>query len=345
MISKLKTECGCQFTSKLEGMFKDMQVSGTLMEQYRQHREQLDSYGGGSVDLYVRVLTTGFWPTQASSPVCILPKSANDAFDRFKRFYLNKHSGRKITLQPQLGSADLHATFYGKSLPAGGEKQESIGGDTSALDGDQPTTSAVETMDAGRPGQSRKHILCVSTYQMCVLMLFNKKERYTYEEIASETAIPEKDLKRAIQSLAMGKASQRVLTRQSSGVGNGAGGAVVVRDIESDDLFRVNDSFTSRLYRVKIQTVSAKGESEPERQETRSKVDEDRKHEIEAAVVRIMKARKKLLHNLLVTEVTNQLKHRFLPHPMAIKKRIESLIEREYLSRDNTDLKLYHYVA
>lgn len=45
---------------------------------------------------------------------------------------------------------------------------------------------------------------------------------------------------------------------------------------------------------VKIQTVAAKGESEPERKETRNKVDEDRKHEIEAAIVRIMKARKKL---------------------------------------------------
>lgn len=47
-------------------------------------------------------------------------------------------------------------------------------------------------------------------------------------------------------------------------------------------------------FRVKIQTVAAKGESEPERKETRNKVDEDRKHEIEAAIVRIMKARKRL---------------------------------------------------
>ena len=47
-------------------------------------------------------------------------------------------------------------------------------------------------------------------------------------------------------------------------------------------------------FRVKIQTVAAKGESEPERKETRSKVDEDRKHEIEAAIVRIMKARKSM---------------------------------------------------
>lgn len=40
--------------------------------------------------------------------------------------------------------------------------------------------------------------------------------------------------------------------------------------------------------------MAAKGDSEPERKETRGKVDEDRKHEIEAAIVRIMKARKRM---------------------------------------------------
>jgi hypothetical protein len=57
------------------------------------------------------------------------------------------------------------------------------------------------------------------------------------------------------------------------------------------------------LCRVKIQTVAAKGETEPERRETRNKVDEDRKHEIEAAIVRIMKSRKKLAvstHKILI---------------------------------------------
>lgn len=53
-------------------------------------------------------------------------------------------------------------------------------------------------------------------------------------------------------------------------------------------------SFCIFRFRVKIQTVAAKGESEPERKETRSKVDEDRKHEIEAAIVRIMKSRKRM---------------------------------------------------
>ena len=45
------------------------------------------------------------------------------------------------------------------------------------------------------------------------------------------------------------------------------------------DQFAVNDQFTSKLFKVKVQAVSAKGESEPERKETRQKVDDDRKHE------------------------------------------------------------------
>lgn len=54
-----------------------------------------------------------------------------------------------------------------------------------------------------------------------------------------------------------------------------------------------------------IHPVAAKqGESDPERKETRQKVDDDRKHEIEAAIVRIMKSRKKMQHNVLVAEVS-----------------------------------------
>ena len=132
----------------------------------------------------------------------------------------------------------------------------------------------------------------------------------------------------------MAKQTQRILIKEPK-----------AKEILPSDLFVVNDGFTSKFIRVKINTVSAKGESDPERQETRFKVDDDRKHEIEAAIVRIMKARKKMQHNLLVTEVTNQLKSRFLPSPVVIKKRIESLIEREYLARSPDDMKLYTYVA
>jgi cullin 3 len=66
---------------------------------------------------------------------------------------------------------------------------------------------------------------------------------------------------------------------------------------------------------------------------------------IEAAVVRIMKARKSMEHNNLIAEVTKQLQSRFVPNPIIIKKRIESLIEREYLERSKNDRKIYNYLA
>ena len=98
----------------------------------------------------------------------------------------------------------------------------------------------------------------------------------------NETGIPKKDLDRGLQSLAMGKSTQRVLVKSPNG-----------KDILPDSVFVVNGSFTSKLSRlatfvyyfavkscsylysfsrVKIQTVAAKGESEPEGKETRSVV-------------------------------------------------------------------------
>ena len=77
----------------------------------------------------------------------------------------------------------------------------------------------------------------------------------------------------------------------------------------------------------------------------RQKVEEDRKHIIEAAIVRIMKARRVLDYNSIITEVTRQMSGRFVPVATDIKKRIESLIEREFVERDSSDRKMYRYLA
>merc|ERR1711862_235104 len=74
-------------------------------------------------------------------------------------------------------------------------------------------------------------------------------------------------------------------------------------------------------------------------------VEEDRRHLLEASIVRVMKARKVLSHNDLVAEVTRQLSGRFMPSPFFVKRRVESLIEREYLERDEGDRRVYRYMA
>jgi cullin-4 len=59
--------------------------------------------------------------------------------------------------------------------------------------------------------------------------------------------------------------------------------------------------------------------------------------------VRIMKTRKSLSHQVLVAEVFSQIA--FPAKPADLKKRIESLIEREYLERDRADAQTYNYLA
>lgn len=39
----------------------------------------------GGVDLTVRVLTTGYWPTQSATPKCNIPPSPRHAFEVFRR--------------------------------------------------------------------------------------------------------------------------------------------------------------------------------------------------------------------------------------------------------------------
>ena len=289
LIVKLKTECGYQFTSKLEGMFTDMKTSQDTMQGFH---ASLGAELGDSPTLTVQVLTTGSWPTQPSA-TCNLPAEILGVCEKFRSYYLGTHTGRRLSWQTNMGTADLKAIF----------------------------------------GKGQKHELNVSTYQMCVLMLFNNVDRLNYKEIEQATEIPASDLKRCLQSLACARVKS-VLRKEPIG-----------RDIGEEDAFSVNDKFTSKLYKVRISTVAAQRESEPENQETRQRVEEDRKPQIEAAIVRIMKSRRVLDHNNIVAEVIKQLQSRFLPNPVVIKKRIESLIEREFLERDKNDRKLYRYLA
>lgn len=82
------------------------------------------------------------------------------------RFYLGKHNGRQLTLQPQLGSADLNAVFYGS-------RKSDI----------ESSTSVSSTANTHHQTSERKHIIQVSTFQMCILLLFNTHDKLTLEVI------------------------------------------------------------------------------------------------------------------------------------------------------------------
>jgi cullin 3 len=105
-----------------------------------------------------------------------------------------------------------------------------------------------------------------------------------------------------------------------------------------NDVFAFNESFTAPLAKLKIAQVASKVETSKETQE---QVDEERRHQVEvsylsgvgcrtddqACIVRIMKDRKQMGHNDLISEVAHQLSSRFSPSMSMIKKRIEGLID------------------
>ena len=59
----------------------------------------------------------------------------------------------------------------------------------------------------------------------------------------------------------------------------------------------------------------------------------------------LCRQRKQAVHTDLVNEVMNMLGGRFRPDPTMIKKRIESLLDREYIERVDGERQLYRYLV
>eukprot|EP01095_Lingulamoeba_sp_RSL-Kostka_P002786 TRINITY_DN13701_c0_g1_i1.p1 TRINITY_DN13701_c0_g1~~TRINITY_DN13701_c0_g1_i1.p1 ORF type:complete len:328 (-),score=103.99 TRINITY_DN13701_c0_g1_i1:96-1079(-) len=171
--------------------------------------------------------------------------------------------------------------------------------------------------------------LQLSLFQGVVMLLYNEAAHLNYNQIKEATKINENELKVTLQSLACGKA--RVLLKHPKG-----------REVNETDEFYFNKKFSKKLYRIKINSIQMQ-ETQEEHEKTTKGIFIDRQYQIDAAIVRVMKARKSLSHTLLLSELYSQLK--FALKPVDMKKRIDSLIDREYLERDSTNPQIYHYLA
>lgn len=294
VLCKLKSECGSNFTSKLEGMFQDMEFSRAVMEQYSAANSACVPSSSSVVQCNFQVLNAGFWPS--CSPITVvLPRELSVPRDHFVDFYTERYQGRRLVWNQALDRCMVTARF-----PRG------------------------------------KKELDVTLFQTAVLLCFNKPaasdlQGLTIDDIASETKMEIGELRRTLQSLACGIVGTRVLTKEPKG-----------KDIEFGDRFIVNEDFSNKMFRIKINTIQLR-ETVEETEQTLDEVFRDRQYQVDAAIVRTMKARKSLAHNLLMSELMTQLQ--FPARPADIKKRIESLIEREYLTRDTEDASKYVYLA
>ena len=85
---------------------------------------------------------------------------------------------------------------------------------TSDISNGVSTSTGGPSANAVRMGPPRKAHPVYCQLTKCVFSCCSiHDEKWTFEEMANETDIPPKDLTRALQSLAMGKAAQRILVK------------------------------------------------------------------------------------------------------------------------------------
>lgn len=338
MIHKLKTEAGSTFTTKFEGMFKDIKISQDLTQNFKHEANESSLMAdlarmndGRKIDLDFSVITTNFWPMPINKnmeDVTYVP-ALDIAKASFEKFYSNTYSGRNLTWAPNMCTMDLKMNFDDKSYQI-----------------NMPTLAG-----------------------FIILTCFNDEDMedgtkfLTFDDIQQQTNIPTQDLIRHLQSISVAPKT-RILKK-----------IPMSRDIRSTDKFSLNLEFKSPQTKFKILAVSLSSasfssskenttmqdgnkfdatyassnvESNEEHARTVASIQKSREYEIDAAIVRVMKARKSEKYQVLVTEVVRligDIGKRFRPQPSLVKRRVEELVDKEYLRRDENDRELFWYVA
>jgi cullin 1 len=226
MISKLKEACGYEYTNKLQRMFQDMQISKDLNSGFKEFETNLvnDNPDLKPIDATYSILGTGFWPLNPPNTEFTPPAELVKAYERFQTYYNQKHSGRKLTWLWQLCKGEVKANYC-------------------------KNTKTPFTFQ-------------VSTYQMAVLLLFNDKDKNSYDDIAKATQLKDDVLDPALGILLKAK----VFIMSPDGDGKPGPGK----------MFALNYDFKNKKIRINL-NLPVKSEQKQEADDTHKTIEEDRK--------------------------------------------------------------------
>lgn len=181
------------------------------------------------------------------------------------------------------------------------------------------------------------YVMEVTPLQTVILNLYNQNTCFTFGQLRELTRLPERTLKHQLLSLTIPFSKKEkkkcycLILKKS-------------KEINNDTKFELNSEFKSKLRHIKIPLLNA-NQFYVQTDEINTKaINQNREYQIQSVVVRIMKSRNILSHSELIMEVNHQLTSRFQPDVRMIKNQIASLIDKEYLRRDEDDTRLYHYI-
>ena len=194
-------------------MFKDIKMSEQRMQEFKKCASSQSIH----IDLNVKVLTTGHWPNESRDPsaqnqslqkieVVQIPPEIKNCMSVFKQYYMSKFSGRQLHWKLNQGYAEVRARI-------------------------------------GNNG-TKRYEMSVSTYQMCILMLFNDTNRkVTYHDLIQTMQISETELKSHLIPLCQFK----ILVKNPVG-----------KDFKMEDSLKVNFSYHNNMIKIKVPVMYSK---------------------------------------------------------------------------------------
>ncbi len=172
----------------------------------------------------------------------------------------------------------------------------------------------------------KKYKIICNTIQACVLLLFNDKNILFNNFILFSTILKllnienKNDLENNIKPLL----NSSLLIK--------------LNDENNNDKFILNKNFGDENEIIKVEMPIKK-----ENYVRKEYIEEDRSMAIDGMIVKILKSKKKMEFNEVINYILTNLE-RFRVKVESIKKRINSLIERELIGRDKNDANILTYI-
>lgn len=308
VIQRLQSENSMEYTGKITKMFQDVRLSKVLEEDFDRMIKGLPNYTKEKYpDSQPFILAETMWPFSYQLVDFKLPKELEPSYTKLEGLYSSKHNGRVLKWLWPLCRGEIRA-------------------------------------DIGKPGRPPFQFT-VTLFQISILLLYNDADVLTLENIQQGTNLSIQNIAAAMVPFIKFKLMQQV----PPGLDN---------LVKAETQFRISRPYKALKTKinfaggVKNDVLNALNSSESQRtdqelsetEKIEKELSAERQIFLEACIVRIMKAHRKLPHTTLVNECIAQSHQWFNAKVSLIKKAIDSLIQKEYLQRCD-DGESYKYLA
>lgn len=308
MISKLKESCGFEYAQKLSRMFQDYKNCKSLNSEFRSSLEK-EAKPPGAVDGHKGILPIDLY-------VLILTSGTWPSGNQAETAEINLPDECAVCV-------DKFQEFY-----------------LTRFNGRKLTWNhQLSRCDLQLKGLKSIYQIQASILQTVILLKFNDGDCFSYGELYAGAGVKSDAQFRPVLHQLL---KFRLLKLKDQDAKSSA--SIDMNALSDDSRIEFNSGYKSRKIKINI-NMPTRQNIRQEEDAAYTNIQDDRKSVVDARIVRIMKSRKEMKHSRLIAAVLEELSSRFTPDVTLIKKSIESLVQRDYLKRDEKEKDTYHYVA